>query len=116
MLPWIILAIYWPLQFVSTHIPHPPQLRIYGHDVTLHIMAYLILTLLYWLARYGKEGPNLRRFKIYGVIFLMALYGAADELTQKLVGRHGDFYDWLSDMGGCLIALAALYLLRRVRH
>ncbi|MFC1783512.1 VanZ family protein, partial [Planctomycetota bacterium] len=116
LLPWIVLFIYWPLVFTSTHIPRLPQLRIYGHDVTLHITAYLILTLLYWLARYGRERPGFGSFKVYGVILLMAIYGAVDEITQKLVNRHSDFYDWLSDMGGCVLAIAALYLLRRARH
>jgi hypothetical protein len=116
LLPWIILGVYWPAAFASTHIPGTIPLRVYGHDVTLHLTAYLILTLLYWLARYGKERPDLRGFRVYGVMLMMACYGAIDELTQKLVNRHCDFYDWLSDMGGCILALMLLYFLRRTKH
>ena len=114
-LPWILLGVYWPMVFVSTHIPRLPQFRIYGHDVTLHLAAYMILTWLYWFARYGRRKPHGRRWPLYEVVLLMALYGGLDETTQFLVHRHGDIFDWLSDMSGCFLALAALYLFRNIR-
>jgi len=114
-LPWILLGFYWPMVFVSTHIPHLPQFRIYGHDVTLHIAAYMILTWLYWFARNGSEKPHWGRRAIYEVVLLMAIYGGLDETTQNMVGRHGDIIDWFSDIGGCFVALAALYLFRHIR-
>ena len=101
--------------FVSTHIPRLPQFRIYGHDVTLHIAAYMILTWLYWFARNGFEKPHWGRRALYEVAVLMAVYGALDEATQSLVNRHGDIIDWFSDLGGCFLALAALYLFRHIR-
>jgi len=111
---WTVLALYWPLVFASTHIPRPPHLQVYGRDVTLHLLAYLILTLLYWLARYGTTRPDFREGKIYLTLLLMAGYGIIDEVTQELVGRDCDFFDWVSDMSGCLLALALIFLLRRV--
>lgn len=113
LLAWIVLGIYWPVLFVSTHIPRPPHLQIYGRDVTLHFSAYMILTLLYWLARYGKIRPSLRQRKLYLTVLLIAGYGALDELSQGLVHRNCDIIDWFSDMSGCLAALAVLFLVRR---
>lgn len=113
LLPWILLAVYWPILFVSTHIPRPPNLKIYGSDVTLHFAAYLVLVLLYWLARYGKTRPSGRSVQFYLTIFIIACYGAIDEISQALVGRYCSFWDWLSDMGGCLAALGLLFILRR---
>lgn len=111
---WVVLGLYWPAQFITTHIPRPPQLQIFGRDVTLHVTAYFILTVLYWLARYGGVRPDLRQFKTYAALGLMALYAVVDELTQKLVGRDCDFLDWVSNMSGILLALALVFLLRRV--
>jgi len=116
LLPWIILAVYWLLVFTSTHIPRSYQEKIKGHDITLHLLAYLILTLLYWLTRYHKTRPNGREFKLYGTIILIAAYAAVDELSQILVQRNCSFNDWLSDMAGCALALGFLYILRRRYH
>jgi len=110
---WVVLGLYWPSLFICTHIPRPPHLQIYGHDVTLHLLAYFILTLLVWLVRYGSERPVPWQTKPYWTIVLLAIYGAVDELSQMLVGRHGDFYDWLSDMAGVLLGLILLFLIRR---
>lgn len=115
ILPWLILLVYWPLLFVSTHIPRVPQMQIYGRDVTLHFTAYFILTLLYWMARYGKVRPGLAQGRFYAVIILIAVYGALDEITQGLVNRHCDFWDWVSDMSGCVGAMLVLYIMRRWR-
>ena len=116
LIPWIILALYWPVLFIATHIPRPPHLQVYGRDVTLHFTAYMILTLLYWLARYGKSRPSLKQAKLYSTLFIIALYGAIDELLQNFVHRHCDFIDWVSDMCGALTALILLFLIRRLLY
>ena len=115
-LPWLILGLYWPALFVSTHIPRLPNVKVYGHDVTLHIFFFMVLTLLFWLARYGRFRPSFTERKLYLTVGIMAVYGAVDEFTQKFVGRHCDIVDWYSDMGGVLIALLLLFLLRRPLH
>ncbi|MCP4708557.1 MAG: hypothetical protein GY869_08035, partial [Planctomycetes bacterium] len=75
----------------------------------------MILTWLFWIARNGSEKPHWRGRAIYEVMVIIAVYGALDEATQSLVGRHGDIIDWFSDMSGCFLALATLYLFRHVR-
>jgi len=112
--PWLILGIYWPVLFLCTHIPRPPHLQIFGRDVTLHFVAYFFLTLLFWIARYGSIKPSFKKTGFYFTLIVIALYGAADELSQVYVHRHCDFIDWLSDIGGCLFALALLFIVRRL--
>lgn len=115
ILPWLILALYWPALFTATHIPRLPQLHIAKHDLTLHFGAYMILTILYWVARYRGCRPSWREWTVYTVLALMAVYGAVDEISQTLVGRDCDWRDWLADVGGCVTGLALVYLLRSWR-
>ena len=116
ILPWVILAVYWPTLFVVTHLPKLPSVEVPGSDKTLHFAAYLLLTLTFWLARYGKARPDPRRFRAYLVLIIMAVYAALDELTQGLVpNRYSDPYDWLADVLGVLVALGFLYIVRRRR-
>ena len=110
---WWVLILYWPLLFTSTHIPKLPNLQICGRDVTLHLTAYFILTMLFWIARYGTERPSLRKKSLYIIVLILAVYGAMDELTQGFVGRSCDIFDWVSDICGVLLALGALFTLRR---
>lgn len=112
---WLVLGVYWPLMFASTHIPRLPEFQIYGSDVTLHFCAYCILTGLFWLARYGVRKPGWREKSVYFIVAFMACYAALDEITQKLVNRHCSFTDWLADMAGCVTALVLLRLVRSVR-
>ena len=116
ILPWVILAVYWPLLFTTTHIPRLPDLQVLGRDVTLHFCAYLILTLLFWLARYGARRPSITSVPFYWTLLLMMVYAAVDEFTQSFVGRHGDPIDWCSDVAGTLAALILLAVVRRARH
>jgi VanZ family protein len=115
-LPWLILVFYWPMIFIGTHLPRPPEIRIYGHDKTLHFCAYFLLTLMFWLARYGARRPSFLRRGLYFTILLMALYGAMDEITQPLAHRTTDLMDWISDVSGAMTAIGAIYVLRRCLH
>jgi len=111
-LAWIPLGIYWPVLFVGTHIPLA-NVELGASDKLLHFSSYLVLTVLFWLARFGTSRPSLFRARVYKVILLFALYGMLDEVTQKFVHRHCDLADWIADMGGCLGAVVLLWVLRR---
>jgi VanZ family protein len=41
------------------------------------------------------------------ILLLLAAYGSFDEITQRLVGRRCEFGDWLADMAGAMLGLAA---------
>jgi len=116
ILPWSVLAVYWPLLFLSTHVPRLPHIPLGPSDKVLHYLAYLILTLLFWLARFGSQRPSLRKARLYKIIILFSLYGALDEITQSFVGRCCDIEDWVADICGSLTALLLLYVLRRCLH
>jgi VanZ family protein len=116
-IPWVLLLVYWPALFVLTHLPKLPPTGVHGGDKVAHFIAYLVLTVLFWLARYGKCRPSLGGREIYFVLILMVCYGAVDELSQQLVpNRFADWLDWLSDSAGVVIGLTGVLVLRQWWH
>jgi VanZ family protein len=74
-------------------------------DKILHIAAYTVLGLLAALA-YGGRWRTTATAAV--VLFAMlAAWGVVDELTQPLFGRLADASDWVCDMVGVAIGLAA---------
>ena len=66
--------------------------------------------------RYGKQRPNPWSLRPYGLLAIIAAYGAIDELTQGFVGRDTSLLDWASDVCGAVAALVMLFVLRRRVH
>ncbi len=113
-LPWLVLVCYWVLLFICTHIPRIPSgMTIHVSDKFIHFMAFLCLTLLFWLAEYGSHRPSIRSRMTWLTVIMLAAYGVVDELTQHFVHRTVSFADWLSDLSGVLAALFMLFLMRR---
>lgn len=112
-IPWLrklavaALACYWVALFIATHLPQSVGIPLEQSDKSVHLVAYcglaLLLCFVWWLRRpFG-------RWQAIAVLAILALYGAADEITQIPVGRHCDFFDWLADVSGTLIALAIFF-------
>jgi VanZ family protein len=98
-------------------VTHFPKLRLEGvpgDDKTAHVLAYALLAFLIWQFRAARARPIRAGFvlKAWG---LVAAYATVDELTQPLVGRSADIYDWLADLAGATAALAILEWRRRAR-
>jgi len=74
-------------------------------DKLLHMAAYGVLGLLAALA-YGGRWQTLSTAAIT-LFALLAAWGAVDEVTQPLFGRSADTNDWVYDLIGSLIGLAA---------
>ncbi|MBM4002967.1 MAG: VanZ family protein [Planctomycetes bacterium] len=106
-----ILAGYWTLIFVGTHLPMAPSQHFNLSPIPLdkiaHFSAFGLLGLLLIASIRDIRRP------IQVLLFLTAViaaYGVLDELTQKLVpSRSADFWDWVADMlGGCTGLLVGL--------
>jgi VanZ family protein len=71
-------------------------------DVIYHAVGYFGLSILLFLVMlaYGV-GPVTR---VVGLLAIMAVYGAFDEISQGWVGRDPDIGDWLADMLGVVTA------------
>lgn len=101
----IALIGYWLTLFTATHARIDPNLIVHGNDKTLHLVGYTGLGLLFGLAL--GTSAFARRFHFLGALVFLAIYAVFDELTQLLVGRHCDLYDWFADCAGIFIGLTA---------
>lgn len=106
----IVLAAYWSLIFIATHIPKPPGISIPHLDKLVHLLAYSGLSfLLSWAL------PTIPRHKLLNVFLaglLAVTYGVIDEYSQIPVGRQADFFDWVADSAGTILGLT-IYVVAR---
>lgn len=101
----VLLAGYWVLLFISTHIPLKTLEKLPKHsDKWLHLTAYAGLSFLAaaWLSVRRPVGKK----QLLGVFGVAAVYGVIDELLQIPVNRHCEVWDWLADCVGAAIGLA----------
>lgn len=103
MIWWTACLVYLGAMFLGTHIPlKMEQLTAHNKDKLLHLAAYGGLGLLVsW--RVSRLPRWLRQFWLaWGAILLWA---CVDEITQPLVGRTLDVYDWIADAIGSAFGL-----------
>ncbi|MFP6761972.1 MAG: VanZ family protein [Planctomycetaceae bacterium] len=119
--PWLslIVAVYWLLMFVATHIPNPSGLMPPGlSDKVLHAVAFFVLYVLLSLRQrcLDQQWPDPQRHRI--LLVLTVGYAACDELLQALplIGRQADWRDWAADCAGLLLAAILVDWLRRRSH
>lgn len=119
---WLaVLAIgaYWVALFTLTHLPIDPAshtVNVPHLDKLLHAAAFGGLAVLACLAVAAFRPPT--AITLLAVVFFLAVYAAADELTQGFVPhRVPDAKDWIADMlgvGAGIVTFAAGRLLWRV--
>ena len=109
----VLLALYWPLAFVLSHIPMPQVVRdAQMSDKSLHFLAYLVLTFLLFSAVKPFEKVRWRRAAAWWVLGVALVYGVCDELLQHYVaGRSTDVRDLAADAAGAVAALGVLTFL-----
>jgi len=106
------LCIYWPVLFVLTHIPVPKIAEQSGmSDKLMHLLAYLVLMFLVWLAISPYEKVRWNQAKVWIVLAIVVWYGAFDEWLQGQVGRQMELGDFLNDLAGALLGLGILSIL-----
>ena len=106
-----VLAIYWVLAFVATHVPplwadgprpawEPPV----GKDKLFHFAGFAALSFLLMNAL-GR--------RVVLTLGVCLLYGLLDEATQPPFGRTADPYDLLADLLGAAAGIVAWRLTLR---
>ena len=105
-----LLAAYWPTLFVLSHVPIPELVRQAGvSDKNLHLLAYMLLTILLWSSIRPHERVTLRSRALGWVLAILVAYSLADEWLQGLVGgRSKDPYDLVADFLGIMGGLGLL--------
>lgn len=81
------------------------------HDKITHAVAFgLLAALAYFAVRVGHRAR--RPFAALVSWLVATVYGGADEVHQAFVpNRQPDWYDWLADATGALIAVLSLALI-----
>ncbi len=109
----VVLGGYWLVIFAATHVPLPPrELPATQLDKLVHAVMYAgFAFLIAWngSARGWRRGPT-----ALVVLAGTALYGVLDELSQIPVGRSAELADWLADLAGGVLGLAAFWLVAAV--
>lgn len=104
----VLLCLYWTMLFAGTHVPLPQGALPGGMDKKIHFVAYAGLGVLL-MAVHATRGF----YSWYTVLICwLALvgYGVFDEVTQLLVNRQCELYDWLYDVAGAGTGLLAVTL------
>jgi|WetSurMetagenome_2_1015567.scaffolds.fasta_scaffold93917_2 VanZ family protein len=114
-LPLVLLL---AIIFVMSSLPSNtfPKLDFELSDKIVHFIIYFLLfcCFYYSLNNQNKFSP-FRNYSLYFSLFFTALYGATDELHQYFVpNRSCDFYDWLADSSGAIIALLFIILISKI--
>jgi VanZ family protein len=110
-----VLVVYWIAMFAATHLPLvQPPVTLRHADKLVHAGMYAVLALL--LAVVWSQRATLSWRGIFGILALLAIYGALDEATQPLVGRTADVLDWLADVAGSIGGLAIFLAVRELRR
>jgi VanZ family protein len=109
----VLLAGYWLLLVVSTHVPpRTAGLPADQLDKLAHFAAYALLAWLLAMAWESSTGRlNLRHLKFLWLV--VVAYGIIDELTQPLMGRTASIADWLADAAGAAVGLILFQATRR---
>lgn len=108
-----ILAIYWPVLFIITHIPVPMLARRSGmSDKTMHFLAYLVLVFFWWFTISPYRRVKWHKAKVWMTLVIMVWYGVFDEWLQSRVGRSADVKDFFTDLIGTITGLIILTVLR----
>jgi VanZ family protein len=125
---WVfrLLVLYMVAMFIATHIPDVgtrlPRLRTWIEaDKLAHFGMYFgFTTLLACVVALRRSDRALRTgLSVRGYLAIaafVALFAAADEMTQPLTGRQLDIRDWLADMAGMAAALLVFSLVQLYRH
>jgi len=101
----IACAIVWISAFVATHLPSEQVIGLNLSDVLLHVLGYIGLTTAFYLSLVVWGVNRLLRWMLVPVV--MGIYGAFDELTQPFFGRQAAWSDYLANLAGMLLAVAA---------
>jgi VanZ family protein len=106
----ILLAVYWVVIFLGTHMPGGPDKPVWGSDKVLHFSAYAGLGILLGCVMLRSRTTMLRFLAGWSIVIL---YGAVDEFSQIWAqGRTADVWDWTADVTGGAIGLMLLLVVQ----
>ncbi len=107
-------VVFTVLVLILTHIPQnyvTEKMALLNADKIVHTVAYGLIAVL--LAGVFKMPLTLR--KLFVLLVILCTLGYVDEYTQQWVGRTFSIHDWLADIAGISLALAAYFVTHRLK-
>lgn len=107
------LAVYWIILFVMTSLPTSISISVGVGDKIEHFGAYGLLSVFLFLAlKFQNKYSLLTDYPATFTVLIASLYGIIDEFHQLLIpGRSAEFFDWLADFSGSILAVIILQIL-----
>ena len=87
---------------VLSYSPPDNRLHHWVYSTSVHVVICGLLTWMFLRALAGRGW----RWAVPVTLVLVMAIGAANELTQPLVGRSCSLLDWLTDLAGAAAAIA----------
>lgn len=107
---WLPAIVLMGTIFYISSQPAPEIFRkkyIFSQDKFLHVGVYFTLAVLFARA-FLWDGKDLSKRWIWIAVGLSSLYGLTDEVHQAFVPeRTSEFADWVADLVGAVLLLAA---------
>ena len=104
----VMLCVYWAALFYGTHTKVPDGLLPGNSDKFIHFWAYAGLAILFMSLRVTQGAYTWLSVLI--AWFILAFYGAFDELSQLLVNRSAEIFDWIFVVTGAATGLMLVTL------
>ncbi|MBL9080450.1 MAG: VanZ family protein [Planctomycetales bacterium] len=116
---------YWALLVFVMHVPLEREAEQLAKvpknsDKAVHFAAFgLFALLLCWAVQarrsLGADKTPSRPRIAMGVLLFTVAYGAIDEALQPLTGRDGNVPDFIADVIGAVLGVAAYLIIARLR-
>lgn len=107
----LLLCIYWLAMFAGTHMPTTPSFVHGNSDKIWHFFGYVGLAALCsaaWAVSRADFPARMKLRHCLVIVLVLAVYGGLDEITQPLMGRTCDLRDWVADLLGLVVGVAAV--------
>jgi VanZ family protein len=102
---WLPVAVWAGVILAATSVPNVPGPPTAGSDKVVHLAMYAILGALSLRAT-AIDGPAPRTIAL--TLAAVAAFAAADEWHQQFIpSRSADGADWVADVAGATLGIAA---------
>lgn len=102
----IVLSLLVLYVSIIRSVPEIPQVQFPGFDKVAHFLMYFALAAVVCFELYRQRYSfEERKMRLWGLVYPI-VYGGVIELLQEnfFPPRTGDWFDWLSDALGALVA------------
>lgn len=116
MYVYLPLIFYWLLLFTFTTLPSQSVPSVGVNDKIEHLLAYLVLSFLLYLALlFQKKSILLKKYALLFTFLIVFFYGVLDEVHQLLIpGRSCELLDFTADIVGGILGIILVKIAMKI--